>query len=423
MTGMASEAVCDSPPARRRRSARPKVLLYSHDTFGLGHLRRNLAIATHLLQRNQPFAVRLLTGSPVAGSWPMPAGLEVQALPPVVKTGAEEYAARDRSSSFAAVRMRRVALILQSVLDYRPDVLLVDHAPAGMKSELLGALAFIRAEMPHTRTVLGLRDIVDSPKIVRQLWRDEGIYALLDSLYDQILVYGNWELFDAVHEYGLPDAVAAKARYCGYVVEAAPETAAAASARVARSRSARQMILVTAGGGGDGFPLLQAYLQALGATPHGAAESVLVTGPLMDPEQRRTLENLAAPRRDVRLIDHSTELTELIRGAALVVAMAGYNTTAEILAAKKPAILVPRPAPRAEQRLRATLIAALGLAWVVQPEEDLVVRLRALVQGALAGQRPEGLERRGFDLAGTRRIGDALDALLQSETASIEATP
>jgi predicted glycosyltransferase len=148
-----------------------------------------------------------------------------------------------------------------------------------------------------------------------------------------------------------------------------------------------------------------------------------VTGPLMDPEQRRTLENLAAPRRDVRLIDHSTELTELIRSAALVVAMAGYNTTAEILAAKKPAILVPRPAPRAEQRLRATLIAALGLAWVVQPEEDLVVRLRVLVQGALAGQRPEGLERRGFDLAGTRRIGDALDALLQSETVSIEAAP
>jgi predicted glycosyltransferase len=379
-------------------------------------MRRNLAIATHLLQRNRPFAARLLTGSPVATSWPMPAGLEVYPLPPVIKAGAEEYAARDQTFTFAAVRARREALILQSVVDYQPDTFLVDHAPAGMKGELLKALTFIRTTMPHTRTVLGLRDILDSPKVVCNLWRDEGIYDLLDTAYDQILIYGNRELFDAVREYELPPAVAAKTRYCGYIVEA-PN-----GSDVAGSRSARPTILVTTGGGGDGFPLMKAYLHALSATPNGAAESVLVTGPLMDPEQRCALATLAAGRPDVQIISHSTELTELIRRAALVVSMAGYNTTAEILAAKKPSILVPRAAPRAEQRLRATLIGALGLAWIVQPDEDLNVRLRELVAGALDGQRLPRLEESCLDLAGARRVGDALDELVPTWTSSLEST-
>ena len=109
----------------------------------------------------------------------MPAGLQVQSLPPVIKTGAEEYASRDDAFSFATVKARREQVILESVIRYRPDVFLVDHAPAGMKGELLESLAFIREEMPATRTVLGLRDIIDSPDAVRSLWREQEIYQLL----------------------------------------------------------------------------------------------------------------------------------------------------------------------------------------------------------------------------------------------------
>ena len=424
MNGISEAAAVDRLQSQRHPRANPKVLLYSHDTFGLGHLRRNLAIAAHLLQRNRPFAARLLTGSPVAASWPMPAGLEVQPLPPVVKTGAEEYAARDRSMSFALAKARREELILESVIHYRPDVFLVDHAPAGMKGELLEALAFIRSELPETRIVLGLRDILDSPQTVRQLWRDEGIYQLLDSTYDHILVYGSRHLFDAVGEYRMPPAVAAKASYCGYIVESGAGVAAATvqASRNAGLASRRPVILVTTGGGGDGFPLMHAYLRALNAMPHHAAESLLVTGPLMDIEQRRALEQAAARRPDIRVISQTTELTELIRNADLVVAMCGYNTTAEILAARKPAILAPRAAPRAEQRLRATLIGKLGLAWVVRPEEDLIVRLSELLRAFLAGERPEQPEWSRVDLAGVHRVGDALDELLEPSAFTLEAT-
>src|SRR2546426_965597 len=126
----------------------------------------------------------LLTGSPVVSSWPMPTGLKVQPLPPVVKVSAEEYESRDSFKSFEAVKARREALILESIKRYRPDVFLVDHAPAGMKGELLGALAFIRKEMPATRCVLGLRDILDSAEVVRDLWREQDIYHLLEKVVD-----------------------------------------------------------------------------------------------------------------------------------------------------------------------------------------------------------------------------------------------
>ena len=95
--------LCDRPNARidndivgigrgNSEARRPMVFLYSHDTYGLGHLRRNLAIAEHLLARPAAFSVRLLTGSPVIGSWALPDGLDVTTLEPVIKTGVVEGA-------------------------------------------------------------------------------------------------------------------------------------------------------------------------------------------------------------------------------------------------------------------------------------------------------------------------------------------
>jgi predicted glycosyltransferase len=400
------------------RSNNPRVLLYSHDTFGLGHLRRNLAIAAHLLRRRQPFSVLLLTGSPVAASWPMPVGLQVQALPPVVKTGAEKYASLDTSYSFATTKARREAVILESIIRYRPDVLLVDHAPAGMKGELLEALVFIRERMPATRNVVGLRDIIDSPQAVLSLWHEQNIYQLLQAAYDQVFVYGSRHLFDSVSEYHFPPAVAAKTRYCGYIAHNGRDVAVARHLHAAPAASGPPVILITAGGGGDGYPLLAAYLHALDRVSHDAAQSIMVTGPLMATEKRHALELAAAQRRDVRIIPFTTELEELIRRADLVVAMAGYNTTVEILAAKKRAILVPRAAPRMEQRLRAALLSNMGLASVVQPEEDLTARLAELIQHALAGARLPRNDSNAVDLGGVHRVGDLLAELVGIATAT-----
>ena len=393
---------------------RLKVLLYSHDTFGLGHLRRNLAIVQALLRRPDSFSVQLLTGSPVIRTWRLPPGLKVQPLPPVVKTGAERYASRDSAHMFGLVKGYREALILKTVMRYRPDVFLVDHAPAGMNGELLSTLALIRREFPGMRTVLGLRDILDSPEIVKAVWQEQDIYKLLDQAYDDIFVYGSKVLIDVARSYGLTGNIADRVHYCGHVVAAAepaerPGTAADRPVCWNRQRvGARPVILVTAGGGGDGHFLMEAYLHEQVRSATRGYHSVIVTGPLMPADQKAALHVLAAGRDDVELVDHTTDLVPSLEAAHLVIAMAGYNTSAEIIAARQRAILVPRAAPRAEQRIRAQLLTRLGVVRSIEPGPDLVRDLASLLPIAVSAPPPSPAAWASLDLNGAGRVARQL---------------
>lgn len=395
--------------AEPRRRTVPNVFLYSHDTYGLGHLRRNLAIAEHLLSGDRPFSVRLLTGSPVIANWSLPLGLNVTALPPVVKTGVETYKSRDSKQPFSRIKASREALILKSVIEEKPDFLIVDHAPAGMNAELLPALAFIRRELPGTQVILGLRDILDDPQTVQSIWAEQKIIPLLDTFYDYVLVYGSRALFDVVENYRLPGSVSAKLRYSGYVARLAGRA-------VERASGEGATVLVTAGGGEDGFFLMKAYLDALARGSLGSIRSRIVTGPLMSPEERRTLVDYAQDDPAIEIIPSTMDLPTMLDGADLVIAMAGYNTSVEIVASGKPAILVPRAAPRAEQKMRAEMLARLGYVWAVEPEPELGRRLSELVAAFLAGARPQlGSER--LDLCGARRVGKFLETLISDGAA------
>ncbi len=409
-------------PAGPRAAARSRVFLYSHDTFGLGHLRRNLAIAEQLLASDDGCEVWLLSGSPVIRRWDLPAGLWVQPLPPVVKVGAERYVARGGVHPFGLVKGYREALILNAVMRERPDVIVIDHAPAGMKNELLPMLAAVRQEMPDTRVVLGLRDIIDAPEVVCRLWQEEETYELLEHAYDQIMVYGSRDLFDLAASYRLPSTVAAKLRYVGYVGR--PAAARVDAPWPGLEAAPGKRVLVTAGGGGDGYGMMLAYLNALASLPVHATASLLVPGPLMPHEQVEALRHLAAARPDVGLLPFTTDLVHSVARADLVVGMGGYNTVSEILAANKPAIIVPRAAPRVEQLLRARLLERLGLVRVAEEGADLAARLAAMLPVVLAEPAPPARRAGVIDLDGARRAAAAIADLAATRSpAPVPAAP
>jgi len=414
---LAARAVDKILESQEKTADRLKVFLYSHDTFGLGHLRRNLAIATRLLRRPDKFAVHLMTGSPVIAQWQIPLGLQVQPLPPVVKTGVEAYSAREAGRLFGLVKGYREALILKLVLRHRPDIFLVDHAPAGMNGELLSTLALIRREFPRMRTMLGLRDILDSPENVRSIWQAQDIHSLIEQAYDDVLVYGSQSLFDVVKGYGLPKDIARRVRYCGHVVEATDTDDGYGEidgARVCWSTErvrGRPVVLVTAGGGGDGHFLMDAYLRSLDLLVSPRPYSVIVMGPLMEESEKTALRALASERSDVELIDHTVNLVASLQAADLVVAMAGYNTSAEIIANRKRAILVPRAAPRAEQRLRAQLLAGLGVVRCIEPAPDLAERLAEALPSAMVEAPPAEASWARLCMNGAERVSDYLLAL------------
>lgn len=376
-----------------------RFLLYGHDSFGLGHLRRMISLATHFTAAMPNAEVLIVTGSPLAHSFALPPRTDYVKLPAVTKSDTGAYRARSLDLEFATIRNLRAALLKETARTYRPDVFLVDHAPQGLKGEVLPTLAMLRNEQPGCLRVLGLRDIIDASHVTRRAWREEGVYHTLEQGYDLILVYGSREVYDIGAEYDLPPAVNERVRYCGYLDRisgtttedtTAPSLPGTLAPRHEWSSSADPMVVVTAGGGGDGFALMRAYLAGLKLLPSIPFTSVVLMGPLMDEAEQRELRELAAtlPPDRVRIESFLADPLPLLRAADLVVAMAGYNTTCELLALRQRALLVPRTTPRQEQLIRASVLANRGLVQMLRPELLTPDTLIESVKESLVRPRP-----------------------------------
>lgn len=384
------------------------TLLYCHDTYGLGHLRRTLLLAHHLRSRWPHVSQLLVTGSPLAHAFELPQGADYLKLPSVVKVGAGRYAPSALPVPFAAVRRLRRDLVTSTALHFHPDICIVDNAPAGLKGEIVPALLHLKDVSPGTRLVLGLRDIVDDPERVCPEWRDQGVYELLDDVYDLILVYGDEAVFDVVAEYRLSARAAAKVRYVGYLGRRA--NAARSEELRAELRNGRPLVLATAGGGGDGYQILHALLEARRRWPAAADfDCVVVAGPFARAAERHRLAEMAADGSRARLIPFVPDITAYMAAADVVVSMAGYNSICELVSLRRPAVIVPRVEPRLEQLIRARAVTRLGAARMIHPGELTPRRLLDEVNALL--ERPPSLPA-ALTLDGLARVSEELESAL-----------
>jgi hypothetical protein len=159
------------------------LMLYCHDSYGLGHLKRTLTLARYVRSCTPAIHQLIVTGSPLAHDLLLPEDGDYVKLPSVVKTGRDEYAARTLPLPFDRISRMRTEMVESAARNFRPDAMLVDHAPAGLKGELVPALRELRRSS-RTRLIVGLRDIVDDPPRVRASWAREGVYELLEDVYD-----------------------------------------------------------------------------------------------------------------------------------------------------------------------------------------------------------------------------------------------
>ena len=389
---------------------KPRVLLYSHDTFGLGHLRRTLSVAEQL-HRDLPGVHQLiLTGSMVAGAFGLPPRLDLIKLPALSKRSTGEYKARALPLSLRQTLAWREQMILQAVRTFEPHLVLVDKVAAGVHGELLPALRYLKTWAPATALVLGMRDIEDSPEVTRAEWRANDTVHLLDAVYDRILLYGQRDLFDPVSAYGMSAAAAAKIAPCGYlrrdVARRCPEVV-----RRELGVDGKPLVVVTVGGGGDGFEIIRAYLDMLAGRPGDALyHSLIVTGPLMSDDKRALLRK-AAVLPGVSLLEFTPDLISYLAAADLVVSMAGYNTVCELLSLGKRALLIPRVQVRVEQRLRAEALAARGLVHLLLPDELSPHRLSEAIDLALSAPPPVV----DLPLDGLQRASQAIQVLLETQ--------
>lgn len=340
----------ESLPEPGRPSAE-RILLYSHDSWGLGHMRRSLTLAAGLGQAFPRAEMLLITGSPCATLFSTPPRVGLVKIPSVSKNEQGEYVPRSLAGSFLDTLKLRRNLILEVYKSFRPSLVLVDHKVIGLEGEAFDMLREARRD--GTRTILGVRDVIDSPGAVALEWSGEKCRWALSEGYDRICVYGSPEVFDTRLEYPVPPELSRRVEFTGYVVRPA-------QGLPKPSTRSRPQVLVTMGGGEDGAAQLDTYLSGL-EQERPEWESVLVGGPLLDERDARRLRRRAEALEHVQVRRFHADLPYLLADCDAVVAMAGYNTVAEILQSGKPSVLLPRTHPRMEQAIRAERLAALGL--------------------------------------------------------------
>ena len=355
-----------------------RLLIYSHDSFGLGHLRRCRAIAHHLVGTFRHLSVLILSGSPIIGSFDFKSRVDFVRVPGVIKLRNGEYTSLQLHIDIERTLEIRSSIIRHTADIFDPHLFLVDKEPLGLRGEARDTLVMLKERGAHL--VLGLRDVIDEPVTLLDEWRRKNVFPALYELYDEIWVYGLPQIFDPLIELPGMLPLAHKVTFTGYLRRSLPSVPPNAGER---ELPGEPYILVTTGGGGDGEALIDWVLRAYETDPDIPHPALVVFGPFMHLERRLEFQERAARLGKVYAITFESRLERLLERAVGVVAMGGYNTFCEILSFGKPALLVPRTVPRQEQALRAERAAQLGLVHVLADDElrspePMAAQLRAL---------------------------------------------
>ncbi len=380
-----------------------RVLMYSHDTFGLGHLRRTRAIANSLVEQHRGLSVLLVSGSAIAGAFEFKSRVDFIKIPSVIKLRNGDYESLSKHIDISCTLDMRRAVIEHAAVNFRPDVFIVDKEPRGLKYELDPTLA--RLKDMDCRMILGLREVLDDPKQVTKEWSKNKAAQAIETYYDDIWVYGSKDFWDPLSGVALPESVRRRMSFKGFISRSVPRARTTLSLKLPKS-----FVLVTAGGGGDGYDLMDQVMAVKESGPDNGETFVLVPGPFMSQRNRAEIRKRANGRSDVLILDFDNRIEMLMQKAKAVISMGGYNTFCELMSLDKRALIVPRTAPRKEQLIRATRASECGLVDMILPDEAAdPVQLGGAIEQLMNRPLPSEASY-GLDLDGLKRIGSAVSS-------------
>jgi predicted glycosyltransferase len=388
-----------------RRFEHARILMYSHDTFGLGHLRRCRTIAHSLVEDFRGLNILIISGATIAGAFDYRARVDFVKIPSIIKLRNGEYTSLERHIDLHETLKMRQSIIRHTAETFQPDIFIVDKEPLGLRGEVEETLSYLKTR--GTTLVLGLREVMDAPHLLEAEWKRSDVMRKIGLFYDMIWAYGPPEFYDPLTGLDVPASVRAKMKFVGFLQRSLSHDEAPGH------RPRGDYILVTTGGGGDGAELIHNVIHAYQQDPGLQHKALVVLGPYMPAKKRRKLINKGAQIPFIEIIEFDNRMEELIAGAKAVVAMGGYNTYCEILSFDKPALMVPRVKPREEQLIRARRAAELGLIEMLLPEEAEDASRFAAALNALPGRPRPSQSNPDLRLEGlvniSEIVGDWLD--------------
>ncbi len=346
----------------------PKIVIYSHDTMGLGHVRRNLLIATTLAKSEIKANVLLISGTHQLSEFDLPEGVDCLTLPGIAKSEIGSYTPRQFNLGLKSVINLRSRIIQSAVKAFEPDIFIADNVPRGVEYELDGLLGYLKTK-PEVTTILGIRDILDTPSAVKEEWRKKRNEQIINEFYDAVWIYGDRNFYDSCREYEFSEQLTWKLSFTGYLNPLCRHKVKLKSSHQKKKTKKNQLPdnfhLCMAGGGQDGIRLIQTFVEAIAGSHHNG---VLLTGPFLPEKAFKQIKKQTKEHKNIKLIRFYHEPVNLIKRADKVVSMGGYNSVSELLALEKKALILPRVNPRQEQLIRANKLNEWGLIDVVHPE-------------------------------------------------------
>ncbi len=384
-------------PAGMKRLDNTRILMYSHDTFGLGHLRRSRTIAHALVERFKGVTVLIISGSQIAGAFDFRARVDFVKIPSVIKLYNGDYTSIGEHIDLEDTLEMRRSIIENTAEAFDPHILIVDKEPLGLRGELETTLTRLKAK--GTRLVLGLRDVMDSAEQLEREWARRDVLGRMDELFDQIWVYGPRSFWQPLNGLKLPKGLEERIRYTGFLRREVP-----AAEHHMMHTLPDEYILVTAGGGGDGAGLMRYVLAAREHKKKETFPLVMVLGPFMKGETQEEIHQRAEKLENITVIDFDNEFETILARATAVIGMCGYNTFCEILSFDRPALFMPRTHPREEQLIRAERAQELGWVNVLNGEDGEDPKIMADVLSSLPDRPKPSLSNMEIDLSGLEKV-------------------
>lgn len=378
-------------------------MVYCHDLYGLGNMRRMLQYCHYLRAAFPQASLLFMMGSSQISLFSVPAGLDYIKLPEISRGRTGVISARTLDLEVARVVSLRTSILREAAEAFQPDVLVIDKKPLGAMGELETTLR----GLPRTCTrILVSRDILDTPERTIADMQGSGFCSAIRAHIDQIQVLGEQDVFDFGDAYKLPRDIANRLVYTGYAAPNDPVRSRNAVLSELGLDTRRDTVLVTVGGGEDGQSVLEQALAFAEGVTRGP-QMILLTGPNLPCYPREHLNRRADRIAHLRMIRSSSDVASLIDAADAVVSMAGYNSVCGILAAGKPMVLLPRTEPSKEQLVRASMLHQRGLAIALAPDagaEAFEWALRTVLKSA----RPMAPAFRFDHASNVRRIADGI---------------
>ncbi len=317
-------------------------------------------------------------------------------LPPVKVEGTDFRTLLDeegRPATQARLAERR-RMLVELAEGLRPDLVVTEHFPFGRRQlteEFLALIAAARAANPGARILSSVRDVLVTPRPARIAEAQDH----LAQRFDGVLVHGDPAFLPLEASWPVTPELAAKLHYTGYLEASRPEL----DGNGAKAEGGDGEILVSGGGSGAALPLFRLCLEAARLLGASRGWRLLVGRGMGEADFAGLCE--AAPGHAI--VEWARpDFPALLSRCALSISQAGYNTVLDLVAAGRPALVVPFDAGgETEQGIRAEAMARAGLARCLRlaGEEPLTGPLLAdAVAAALldVAPQPVRIDRGGF---------------------------